>query len=61
VREAERLGAAEALLGRPGRATVRLDRAGEAATELEAAVPYPPTLTWAEPVGDEGGTGGDGL
>ena len=49
VREAERLGAAEALLVSEGQLAVRLDRAGEAALPLEMPVPYPPTSTWAEP------------
>jgi ATP phosphoribosyltransferase len=49
-REAERLGAAEALLARVGLPAVRLDRAGEPATPLEDPAPYPPTSTWAEPV-----------
>lgn len=47
VREAERLGAAEALLARADRAAVRLDRAGELALPLQDPVPYPPTSTWA--------------
>ncbi len=48
VREAERLGAAEALLARAGRPAVRLDRAGEPALPLEDPVPGPPTSTWAD-------------
>ena len=48
VDEAERLGAAEALLARAGARAVRLDRAGEPALPLEDPVPYPPTSTWAE-------------
>ena len=47
VREADRLGAAEALVARDGGA-VRLDRAGEAALPLEDPAPYPPTTSWAE-------------
>jgi len=47
VREAERAGAAEALLAADGR-VVRLDRGGEAATPLEEPLPYPPSTTWAE-------------
>jgi ATP phosphoribosyltransferase len=48
VREAERLGAAEALVAREGGTPVRLDRAGEPALPLEDPVPYPPSSTWAE-------------
>jgi ATP phosphoribosyltransferase/ATP phosphoribosyltransferase regulatory subunit len=43
VHEAERLGAAEALLACAGRPAVRLDRAGELALPLEDPVPAPPT------------------
>jgi len=59
VREAERLGAAEALLARAGQPAVRLDRAGEPATPLEDPVPYAPTSTWAEPAPDAPTLGGE--
>jgi histidyl-tRNA synthetase len=52
VREATRLGAAEAL-SCSKRAAVRLDRVGERALPLESPPPYPPTTTWAEPVTDD--------
>lgn len=48
VREAERLGAVEALIVRADGAIVRLDRAGEPATPLEDPVPYAPTTSWAQ-------------
>ena len=51
VREATRLGAAEAL-SCGGRGAVRLDREGERALPLESPPPYPPTTTWAEPTTD---------
>lgn len=47
VREAERAGAAEALLAEE-EATYRLDRAGERAIPLETPLPAPPTATWAD-------------
>lgn len=47
VREAERSGAAEALLAAP-EATYRLDRAGERAVPVETPPPAPPAATWAE-------------
>jgi len=47
VREADRLGAVEALFAHDGR-VVRLDRAGEFALELEQPAPYAPTTSWAE-------------
>lgn len=59
VREAERLGAAEALLARVDQPAVRLDRAGEAATPLELPVPYPPHSTWAETTPGEPTLGGE--
>lgn len=46
VREAERAGAAEALVAEPSR-IVRLDRAGEAATPVADPLPEPPSATWA--------------
>lgn len=46
VREAERSGAAEALLAQESR-IVRLDRAGERALALEDPLPEPPSATWA--------------
>jgi ATP phosphoribosyltransferase regulatory subunit len=59
VREAERLGAAEALLALVGGGAVRLDRAGEPALPLETPVPYPPTSTWAEPAPGAPSLGGE--
>ena len=59
VREAERLGAAEALLARAGVPAVRLDRAGEPALPLEDPVPYPPTSTWADRQTDVPSPGGE--
>jgi len=47
VREADRLGAVEALLAQ-GKRIVRLDRAGEPATALPEPLPYAPTTSWAE-------------
>ncbi|MBI5231567.1 MAG: ATP phosphoribosyltransferase regulatory subunit [Coriobacteriales bacterium] len=47
VREAERAGAAEALVARAG-ALVRLDRDGGPALPLEEPTPAPPTLSWAK-------------
>jgi ATP phosphoribosyltransferase regulatory subunit len=47
VREADRAGAAEALLASGGR-IVRLDRVGESAVPLEEPLPYAPTSSWAE-------------
>jgi hypothetical protein len=47
VREADRLGAVEALVAHAGR-IVRLDRAGEAADPLSEPLPYAPTTSWAE-------------
>jgi len=52
VREATRLGAAEALSSSE-RGAVRLDRAGGPALPLESPPPYPPTTTWAEPATDD--------
>lgn len=46
VREAERVGASEALLAQESRIT-RLDRAGERALALEEPAPEPPSATWA--------------
>ena len=47
VREAERVGAAEALLAEED-TVFRLDRSGERATPVETPPPAPPTATWAE-------------
>lgn len=47
VREADALGAAEALLAEKT-AIVRLDRAGEPAVPLGMPVPPPPSASWAE-------------
>ncbi|MDR3687239.1 MAG: ATP phosphoribosyltransferase regulatory subunit [Coriobacteriia bacterium] len=58
VREAERLGAAEALQARAGTQPVRLDREGQPALPLEEPTPYPPTSTWAEPATDAPSLGG---
>lgn len=60
VREADRLGAAEAITATSGR-IVRLDRAGEPALPIEEPLPYAPTATWADSA-DSGLTasGGDG-
>jgi len=58
VRAAERLGAAEALLARPGQDAVRLDKSGEPASPLERPLPYPPTTTWAEAAPGEPRVGG---
>lgn len=51
VREADACGAAEALVA-DGASIVRLDRAGEPATSLDAALPAPPRHTWASRGGD---------
>jgi ATP phosphoribosyltransferase len=59
VAEAERLGAAEALLARTDAPAVRLDRAGEPALPLEDPVPYPPASTWAERTPDAPTLGGE--
>ncbi len=47
VREAERLGAVEALVA-ADKAVYRLDRSGERALPLEEPPPYPPTTSWAQ-------------
>ncbi len=47
VREADRRGAAEALLATTD-AIIRLDRAGERALPLADPLPYAPTTSWAE-------------
>jgi histidyl-tRNA synthetase len=47
VREAERLGAVEALFAEERR-IVRLDRSGEPSTTLADPIPYAPTTSWAE-------------
>jgi ATP phosphoribosyltransferase regulatory subunit len=54
--EAERLGAAEALLAQRGRRPVRLDRAGGVLGELEDGAARPGALL----ASDDGGTGADG-
>ena len=59
VAEAERVGAAEALLARSEAPAVRLDRAGEPALPLEDPVPYPPSSTWAERQTDAPSLGGE--
>ncbi len=47
VREAERTGAAEALVAE-GSQIIRVDRAGEMALPLETPLPAPPVATWAQ-------------
>jgi hypothetical protein len=59
VAEAERTGAAEALLARADAPAVRLDRAGEPALPLQDPVPYPPSSTWAERQTDAPSLGGE--
>ena len=52
VREADRSGAAEALLAEDG-VIERVDRAGERAGTLAEPLPQPPRLTWAAGEGEE--------
>ena len=47
VREADRIGAAEALMA-DGEAIFRIDRAGERALPLERPLPAPPRATWRQ-------------
>jgi len=52
VREADRCGAAEALLATDG-GIARVDRAGERVGALAEPLPQPPRLTWAAETGEE--------